>query len=357
MAEVSIKRASALSNDERHAWRALQGADPLLASPYFSLEFFDAMAAVREDVRVIIRREAGGPVAFLPVQLGLLGHARPLGGPLSDHHGLIGEAGDPGVLVDMLHRAGVGVLDFHGALARQPAFGSQTQERTGSWVIDLSKGYDAFIETRSGVEPKAFRNLRARRRKIDAAGAVLRVRDDRPEVLQTALAWKSAQYTASGHFDVFSVAWTRNLVDQLNRLRGGDCEGLVSSLEIGGELAAVHFGMRSRSVLHYWFPVYDPKFAKLGPGLALLMDLCKALSEDSITEIHLGPGDYDFKAQLASWQIPLAIGFAGSGLAASVRRLSEAVEMGAERMPLGPFARWPGKAFRRIDLMAGFRAA
>lgn len=357
MAEISIKTANALSIDECEAWRALQSADASLSSPYFSIEFFEAMAAARADTRVIIYKQAGAPTAFLPLQRGVLGHGRPLGGPLGDHHGLIGGGDDAERLSDMLNGAHVGVMDFHGALAGQGAFNAHARSHEGSWVIDLSNGFDAFEEQRSSVEPKAFRNLRARRRKIEAAGAVLRVRDDRPEVLETALQWKSAQYRASGHFDVFSVDWTRTLINQLTTVRSDACEGLVSSLEIDGELAAVHVGMRSRSVLHYWFPVYDPKFSKLGPGLALLVDLSRVLAGDGIREIHLGPGDYEFKAHLASWQIPLACGFAGAGPAAMVRRMAEGMEQGAERLPLGPVSALPGKVFRRIDRIAGFRAA
>ena len=357
MGDIAIKTAAALSVDERQAWSALQSADPLLASPYFSLGYLDAMAAVREDVRVIVKRQNGAPAAFLPLQLGMFGHARPLGGPLSDHHGAVGDVGGGAGLTEMLRKAGVGVFDFHGALAAQRGFADHARHHDGSWVIDLSEGYDAFIQARSDVEPKAFRNLRARRRKIDEAGARLRVHDDRPGVLEAALSWKSDQYIASGHFDVFSVAWTRNLMARLIETRGSDCQGLVSSLEIGGELAAVHVGMRSQSVLHYWFPVYDPKFSKFGPGLALLLELCEALSTDGVSEVHLGPGAYDFKAQLAAWQMPLAHGFAGSGPVATVRRMAEAFETGAERLPLGRFSSWPGKAFRRIDQMAGFRPA
>ena len=357
MSDINLKTVNALTADERDAWTALQSADPALASPYFSLGYLDAVASVRPDVRVIVRRRAGAPITFLPLQLGIFGHARPLGGPLADHHGVIGEAQGGEDLTDLLASAGVGVMDFYGALGSQACFADHAARHDGSWVIDLSEGFDAFVDARSAAEPKAFRNLRARGRKIEAEGAVLRVQDTRPGIMEKAMSWKSSQYISSGHFDVFSVNWTQNLLQELSLKSGDDCAGLVSSLEIGGELAAVHIGMRSRSVLHYWFPVYDPKFSKLGPGLALLMDLCEALSQDGICEIHLGPGEYDFKAHLAAFQMPIVGGFAGAGPAAMARRLASGVELWSERLPLGRVSRWPGKAFRRIDLISGFRAA
>lgn len=173
-------------------------------------------------------------------------------------------------------------------------------------------------------------------------------------MLAAALAWKSAQYKRTGVFDAFSVRWT---VDLLNNIKAKDCRLLVSSLEIGGRLAAVHVGMRTQRVLHYWFPVYDPEFSGFGPGLALLMDICQAVAADGVAEVHLGPGEYEFKAQLASWQIALVSGFAGQGAPLAVQRAARALECSAERLPLGMVARLPGKAFRRIDLLAGFHAA
>ena len=93
------------------------------------------------------------------------------------------------------------------------------------------------------------------------------------------------------------------------------------------------------------------------PGLALLMYLCRTLADDGVTEVHLGPGDYQFKAHLSSWQFPILRGFAGAGAAGFARRAAAEVERRCEHLPVGPVRRWPGKAFRRLDVIAGFRAA
>lgn len=360
LTSVETVRPEALGEDARAIWRAFQAADPALASPYFSLGFLDAMAASRRDTSVAVLREDGTITAFLPFHRGVMGHARPLGGPLGDHHGLIAAPGTRVHLPSFLKAAGIGALDFHGALGSQTSFQPHAREIDGSWVMDLSAGFDAYIASRTAMEPKAFRNLRARRRKLDEAGEgfTVRVDDTRPHVLETAIAWKSAQYRRTGHFDVFSVGWTNKLIRNL--VEGGldNASGLVSSLEIGGELAAIHVGMRSERVLHYWFPVYDPAFAVYGPGLALLMEIAETLSHEGLSEIHLGPGEYSFKAELASWQFPVLTGFAAApSLAGVARGLAESVERSAERLPLGALSKLPGKAFRRLDRHAAFRAA
>lgn len=355
MPDVSVCRAEELGRAEREAWCAFRAADPLLASPYFSLDFLDAMAGVRHDVRVLVTREAGRPAAFLPLHTGLLGHARPLGGPLGDHHGLIAEPGARIDLARLVEAGGIAVYDFFGVPGNQGAFRAHGRIEDGSWVIDLSEGFDAYLARRTALEPKAFRNLRARERKIEEAGPVLRVDDRRAHVLEAGLAWKSAQYRRTGHLDVFSVGWTRDLMSALLASRG-ETRGLVSSLEIGGRLAAVHVGMRSARVMHYWFPSYDPDFSQFGPGLALLMRLAQALSEDGVQEIHLGPGDYDFKAQLGSWQFPLVRGYVGRpSFAGAVRALAGSLERAGDALPR-PVGGLPGRVFRRIDLMAGIHA-
>ncbi|WP_429912836.1 GNAT family N-acetyltransferase [Glycocaulis sp.] len=360
MMQVETCRAQSLGKTERDTWRSFQAADASFASPYFSLGFLDAMAAVRRDTRVLVIREAGAIKGFLPFHKGALGHARPLGGPLSDHHGFIAAPGTRFDLEAVLKAAGLKVFDFFGAIGTQTAFRDHAQLVDGSWVIDLSAGYNAWIETRSAVEPKAFRNLRARRRKLEeeTVSFKFRIQDDRPEVLEKAIEWKSRQYRRTSHFDVFSVDWTRKLIDTL--VKGGldNASGLVSSLEVNGQLAAAHVGMRSDTVLHYWFPVYDPEFSKLGPGLNLLTEIARTLSGEGLREIHLGPGEYDFKRELASWQFPLASGYvAAPSLLGAARQLADHIEDAAERLPLGALSTLPGRAFRRIDRFTAFRVA
>lgn len=360
MVEVETCRASLLGSRERSAWSAFQSTNASLASPYFSLGFLDAMAQARRDTRVAVIREKGAITGFLPFHQGLLGYARPLGGPLGDHHGFIAPPDAQFDLRTVLRHAGLKVFDFSGALGTQQAFRDHAHLTDGSWVIDLSGGYDVWLAGRSAIEPKAFRNLRARRRKLEdeTAGFTFRVHDERPEVLAAALEWKSAQYVRTGHFDVFSVDWTRRLIDALGAEGLENAQRLVSSLEIDGKLAAIHVGMRSQHVLHYWFPVYDPEFSRLGPGLNLLLEIARELSAQGLSEIHLGPGDYDFKRELSSWQFPLMAGYAAApSLAGAARQLAGRIEDTAERLPLGPISRLPGRAFRRIDRLTAFRAA
>ncbi len=356
---VELKRAGALSADERAAWMAIQTGTPRLGSPYFALGFFDAVAAVRGDVRVIVQSGDGTPDAFLPLQLGAMGYARPLSGPLADHHGVIAADGTPVDAATLLRAAGISVYDFFGWMPHPGTALGEVSD--GSWVVDLSGGMEAFKARRKKAGGNTFRTIFSANRKLAEAGHDLEFcpDDTSEEALAQLFEWKSGQYRASGHFDVFSVDWTRKLIVQLCALDGSSgVRGRVSSLRIDGKLAAVHFGMMTPRAMHYWFPAYDPNLSKASPGNALLDLLLESLCEEGVDEVHLGPGDYRYKAALGSWQMPLAQGYvATEGPAALLRRAAAGLEASAEALPLGPVSELPGKAFRRLDRMTAFRAA
>ena len=354
------KPADALTGEEREAWRAFVDADRNLSSPYLALGFLDAMAAVRRDVEVVIQRRGGAIEAFFPFHRGLIGHARPLGGPLGDHHGVIAASGVDVELRALCAAARISAFDFHGAIGMQRAFAPHGALFDGSWVADLSEGMEPFAQRQKKCGGNTFRTLsKAPAKLVERLGEpVFRFHDDRQTTLDALLAWKTAQYKASGHFDVFSVQWTRKLLDRLKSGAAQDCRGVLSSLEVDGRLVAAHFGISGPRAMHYWFPAYDPALAKAAPGNALLMAILQQLAREGIGELHLGPGDYRYKAALGSWQIPLRVGAvtrpALSGLA---RRAAATIEKLAEAAPLGRVSHLPGKVFRRIDRIAGFHAA
>tara|TARA_R110000868_G_scaffold35549_1_gene127352 strand:- start:10793 stop:11884 length:1092 start_codon:yes stop_codon:yes gene_type:complete len=335
-------------------WRGMQAANPALASPYFSLDFARLIAARRTDTHALVLKRNGRTAGFLPLHLSMTGIARPLGGPLGDHHGLITD--DPGLdLHSALGSSPVPLFTYSGALASQAAGCDGTSHTEPSWVIDLHSGHEAWLENRRQADAKAMRNIRARQRKLEACGdeVVFRLDDRRPEILARTFATKREQYRRTGAFDVFGARWARHLMRDLFDHHSDELRGCMSTLEIGGELAAAHFGMRSQSVLHYWFPVYWSAHAHLGPGLQLLLEMAKQLPETGIESIHLGPGDFDFKHKLANASFQIAEGRIGRrSLAAGLVSLGAGIDRWSSRLPVGRASAWPGKALSRLDALA-----
>lgn len=75
-------------------------------------------------------------------------------------------------------------------------------------------------------------------------------------------------------------------------------------------------------------------------------------------ELDFGPGDYQYKRQLATGQRMLAWGAASRiSWSAAMRQAQFALRAGIERVPHKQLAALPGKAMRRIDLMRGLAYA
>ncbi|MFS2317891.1 GNAT family N-acetyltransferase [Maricaulis sp. D1M11] len=345
--DVSIERPSALSAAHRQAWQAFQRENIQLASPYFTLEFADLCERVRPDTQVCVVTTRGQVQGFLPFHAGRTGIARPLAGPLGDVHGLIeAEAGclDAGHII---REAGLGVFEYHSALASQCGFSGAAELRDGSWQIELSQGFAAWQDNRRSLFPKAMRNLRARRRRLEAldAGYEFVMDDRRPAVFEAMLAWKRQQYRETGVFDVFSVGWSHALMRQVFETRTDALTGLSSALYIGGRLAAVHIGMASDRLCHYWFPAYDRNLSHLSPGLLLLEEMIRAAASMGHSGVELGPGDYQFKRELATVQTGLVGGaLLGEGPVAGLRRTLRPLS--------GPGLRRRG--WRKMDRLAGY---
>lgn len=356
---AELKKPSELNSAEREAWIAFTDANEDLASPYFRIEFAECCEEVRSDTRVLVVRKSGQVRGFLPLQLGRFGYARPLSGPLADVHGFICAPGEDVDAHAWLTAGGVPLFEFHSAIGLQAGWGDAGQLLDGSWIIDVRNGYDAFESDRTAVEPKAFRNIRSRRRKLEEweGGHDFTLDDQRPEMLAKMIEWKREQYHRTKVFDVFSIRWTRDLMAALMRRRSDRFRGICSTLEINGEVAAVHAGMASEKRTHYWFPAYDPAFNKVSPGLLLLLEVVRDSAERGLSSVELGPGDYDFKRHLGSWQVPLFQGCVMTRSApALLRSAANALADGFERLPVRGLSSLPRRALRKADKLAAFYA-
>jgi CelD/BcsL family acetyltransferase involved in cellulose biosynthesis len=358
--EVTIKRPSELTDGERDAWHAFLDADPSLGSPYFALEFAECCEEARSDTRVVLARTHGQIRAFLPIQTGRFGYVRPLAGPLGDVQGLIAEPGYEVRLDAMMRAARIPVYDFQSALSSQSAFAEHAHHRDGSWIMDVSCGIDDWRARRKSVTPKFIRNLSTRERRLQdvEGGHSFIMADARPEAVDALVRWKRQQYQQTGVFDVFSVDWPMRLLRAILKRQSDRFSGVCSTLNINGEIVAVHVGMASDRICHYWFPAYDRDFARMGPGLLLLVEMAKTAAGLGHLGVELGPGAYGFKQDMASYQVGLASGYVATNpVFAAARRASGAMTGTLDVDGKSGPVTWPGKALRKLDRIAGFYAA
>src|SRR5712664_2223447 len=146
--QVTVIPGRNLDAAQAQTWRRIQNSNADLCSPYFAPEFTSVVAAARNDVEIALIQEGGGVVAFFPFQRESKTVGRAVGHPLSDYHGVICA---PDLIFDplgLLRACKLVAWDFDHLLVSQRSFQSFHQFSEFSPIIDLSKGFDRYLEER-----------------------------------------------------------------------------------------------------------------------------------------------------------------------------------------------------------------
>jgi CelD/BcsL family acetyltransferase involved in cellulose biosynthesis len=309
--KVTTIPAKDLSTDLVAAWTDIQSADPSLDSPFFRPEFTQAVAAVRDDVEVAVLEDADRYVGFFPFQRSRANVGRPVGGRLSDFQGVVTRTGiglDPAQLLRQCRLTG---WYFDHLIASQTAFSPFHWTRDCSPYIDVSSGYDAYVANRRAAGALAVtQSLKKKRKSENQLGPVrFEARTADMQVLRTLVDWKSQQYSRSNITSPFSFPWTVALLERLLQIPdNAEFTGLMSALYLGDRLAAVHVGMQSGGVVHWWFPAFDPELSKYSPGSQMILEMVRAAATRGIERIDLGKGPELYKRSFMTGSIPLAEG-------------------------------------------------
>jgi CelD/BcsL family acetyltransferase involved in cellulose biosynthesis len=298
-----------------------------LDSPYFHPAFARKVAESGPPVSVLVAYDEDGDVAsLLPFQWGRRGVMRPVGWPGADFQGPLTRPGTrlaesavlaPGARAfrfDHLVEIG-GELD-RWVLGRRP-----------SPYVDVTGGLAGYLgrASRSGRENlgQARRRLARAERELGPVRFSADVIDD--ALLDRVVELKRRQYAATGARDYFAGAGRVRLMHRLMRTHEDGFAGVLSAVHAGDELLAAHFGLRSGPVLHWWFPVYDPRHARLAPGWILLRELIAAAPALGLARIDLGRGEDEYKRRVKTGETTVAQGLVASParvVAERVRRQS-----------------------------------
>ena len=265
--DVEVVPGDRLRSHHVAAWRSLQESNPELNNPLFAPEFVQAVAGVRSDVEVAVIRDQGTTVAFFPFQRKSQYRGVPVGGIVSDYHGLICHPGfrcDPGTLLQGCELVG---WDFDRLVPSQRGFASHFRLSEPSAQIDLSDGFEAYARERqrAGTYQLRYCEYMARRLERELGPLQFLPQCDEAAALERVLAWKSEQYRSSGWDDLFAHDWARGLVQRIHGVQTPRFAGMLSVLYAGPFLIAGHMGMRSDTVWHYWFPAYRPPVRPVFP--------------------------------------------------------------------------------------------
>ena len=344
-----IDLSQGISGELLIAWETMRRSNPGLQSPYFSPEFTRIVAAARNDVELAVLNVAGKPAAFFPYERRRWKLAGPVGSFLSDYHGITSAPDFQFQPRDLVRACGLAAWDFNHLPTSQTSFGPFHSVQTRSPIIDLSAGYETYVKERreAGTEQikKNANLLRRLEREVGPLHFVAHSADK--ALFEQLLVWKTAQFRHNHWRDIFSIPWVRQVADGIHSTQTPEFAGMLSLLYAGDKLVSAHFGMRSASVWHYWFPSYDPEFSKYSPGVMLLLKMAEAAPAMGIHTIDLGCGEHSYKERLMNGSIPTAKGGVELARPATVARqiwtplskVSNKVRHLVGKTPLGDVAR------------------
>ncbi|MEX0644380.1 MAG: GNAT family N-acetyltransferase, partial [Parvularculaceae bacterium] len=242
--------------------------------------------------------------------------------------------------------------DFNHAPQNQRALAPGAIHHSISPFIDLSEGFDAYIDARLRSSRKNLKDLDRRRRKIEREIGPLQFNysDDREESWRTLVAMKNKSFERMKVRSILDVAWVDRALAALRSTSNEHFAGLMTSLFSGDRMIAGQFGMRSKTTWCWWFNSYDYDVKNYAPGMLLILDAAKRAPAESLTKIDFGRGEADYKLVFSTGETPLCEGSIErpASLAGFARRTQKSALAITKRLPLGRFESYPRRAFARL---------
>lgn len=333
-------RAGELDDSLLGEWQKLRQQDAVYTSPYFDPEFTKAIAKVRDDVRVAVASRNGEIVSILPYQINSPKNAVPAGGMLNDWHGPIGSS-DPAVVKGMLSESGLSSYKYHCIARGESKLLDFSFREVESHYLDLSDGWEAYrkwVRKHSSTVKRQGQKTRALEREVGPVRFEFDCREE--SLLEKLIEMKRSRYQRSDTFDILSVDWARQLLREIFSTRKPNFSGLLSAYWAGDQLVGVHFGMLTKDILHYWFPVYDPQFQRYSPGTEMLLQSAQHACERGATKLDLGYGDDTYKFKFCNAHAPVHVGLVNfNSLSWQVSKRQYELRMSLKQMPMKPIAK------------------
>jgi CelD/BcsL family acetyltransferase involved in cellulose biosynthesis len=309
MMDISVLPFSNIEAQHLAAWAQIQASDPTFDSPFFSPEYTEVIASVRSDIHVGVLEQAGDIVGLFPFQRGRRGEAMPVGGDISQFHGVLASQNIAWSTDQLLRSCNINSWSFTHLPTSQTPFCPESHCVGDSPCINLRDGFAAYLaeKRRSG---KAIEQAQRKARKMEREVGPLRfeLHDDSDAAFRMLLAWKSEQHRRTNVVDAFQADWLVRVLDRLRQTQNDSFAGMMSALYAGDQLVAVHLGLRSQTVAHIWYPAFDTMFGKYSPGITLLLKMTEAWAETGITRIDFAARQQIYKTRFMNGSIPVAKG-------------------------------------------------
>ncbi len=316
LVQISVVNARDLTPEHIGAWVAIQSANPALESPFFRPEFTMAVAQSAENIFIGILHDTGGNAAgFFPFELVRPGFGRNL--EMCDHQGVIAPATLEWDARDLLRGCGLNVWEFDHLISGQQSFRRFHMHTADSPVMNLADGYDAYTALLSDDGKRQLTKVATSARKVERELGSLRfvLHTEDAAVMQKMHEWRARKYGAL-------PARSHTALETLRAIKAEGFAGVLSALYAGDTLIAVHFGIRSRTVWHWWFPTYNPELpSRYAPGMLLLLNMARSAPGLGAQTIDLGKGVADYKVKFRTGALTVASGSVDVPVLANLPRI------------------------------------
>jgi len=294
---IDTIKPDALTAEDVALWTQFLARRPDLHSPYFDVRYVQAVGARVPHAGIARFWRDGRINGYFPYQL-RAGTLQPLGAPLTDYHGIVGEADLMPDFNALLKATRARRLEFQGwvgTLCPKATLVSLPRR-----IADTSQGLDAWYTRQEAEHHKFFKNIRRCERNVekDFGGFAFTWERVTPEVLDWVLEIKRSQYKHCGLHDVFDCGWTLDLLRDL-----AACDDEAYGLRAGvfrheGRVVAAEIGLLGADEVHLWFPAYDPAYYRYSIGILLVVQMIRHLAPNGIKRFDFGTGGEDYKDPL-----------------------------------------------------------
>ena len=309
----SVQRLCELECWKYELWNEFFDQQPI-KSPFIHPAFSKAVAEVRpHDSYISVMIKGDEIVGFLPHHQTKNNRIMAIGDFLNDFQGPIVKQGIRWQTHAWLNQTGFPRLAFNHMPSDQETFRTATQTESISPLIATHENYEKYLERLKkarGRKPNTLSQAARHHRKLCREFGLVEFKSAsrKQEDLKELKALKSAQYIRTKVPDIFKIDWASALIDNLNTIDTDGFSGRLSTLSVNGTPAALHFGIRSKDIWHYWFPAYDTRYSNYSVGVQLLTEMIKAAHEEGFKFIDLGKGEQRYKNELKTGEYQLMEG-------------------------------------------------
>ncbi|MFH1345248.1 MAG: GNAT family N-acetyltransferase [Pseudomonadota bacterium] len=292
------------------AWRRIHEQYSVFASPFLGPEYARLVARCRADTELAVLESKGNAIGFFAYERCGPKAGRPIGSIFCDYQAVVAPPLAYWSTNELLQACDLDELSFDHWLGVQPQMLPFTRLMDVSWAIDLTEGFSKYDHRMSAAGRGQLMEARRKERKLQDAVGLVRFEADLPDrdLLDLLLKWKGRQWALSGWSGRFEQEWERRLMRELLLSRGEGFGGLLSVLFAGDVPVALHLGLRSRTVWHYWTTAYDPDYRRYSPGIIMLVHMAQAAERLGLQQIDMGKEAFEYKMRFATHHVPVIEG-------------------------------------------------